>query len=493
MGAVSIAAIGVVTVLVLQALARRDADQAQSAIQAKLLIKDAYAQGLQLGQATRNILLNPADKKAADNHAAANADLASVLTQLNQQLTELGQTDLQQELSKLGKVLGEDVALQRQIHALAREQKGADALAILQNQETPLWRQAKVHLLKMTEASTAFADACQATAVRHRYAATAGFWVLAILLTAIPWATGQLFTRAWRPLAARLIEKVSETGEGAAYIASVSSSVAAGASQQAASLEETSSSLEEMASMTRRNDENAQKVNELAKQARGAADNCTGNMGTMIAAMEALKASSGNISKIIKTIDEIAFQTNILALNAAVEAARAGEAGMGFAVVAEEVRALAQRSAQAAKETAAMIEGAMSNTAQGVEVSGKVAQTLSEIVIHVRQVDELAAEVATASREQTQGATQVSIAVHEVDKVTQGNAASAEELSANAEVMAQAIAELRRLIDGDKGAASAPVRRDAKEASTTGLARAGVRPEAKTARSSLRPAIVSKA
>src|ERR1700751_6113059 len=130
----------------------------------------------------------------------------------------------------------------------------------------------------------------------------------------------------------------------------------------------------------------------------------------MVGAMGEIISSSGKISKIIKTIDEIAFQTNILSLNAAVEAARAGEAGMGFAVVADEVRNLAQRSAQAAKETAAKIEGAINNTARGVTISTKVSEALNEIVNKSRQVNELAAEVAGASREQTQGITQINAA-----------------------------------------------------------------------------------
>jgi methyl-accepting chemotaxis protein len=178
-------------------------------------------------------------------------------------------------------------------------------------------------------------------------------------------------------------------------------------------------------------------------------------MHTMSAAMEAIRISSNDIAKIIKTIDEIAFQTNILALNAAVEAARAGEAGMGFAVVADEVRNLAQRSAQAAKETADKIEGAIAKTAEGVEVSGKVAQALNDIVTKVRQVDELVTEVSGASREQTQGITQINVAISQMDKVTQSTAASAEEsaaaaqeLNAQAETMKQSVAELLQLVGG---------------------------------------------
>jgi methyl-accepting chemotaxis protein len=185
-------------------------------------------------------------------------------------------------------------------------------------------------------------------------------------------------------------------------------------------------------------------------------------MQTMSASMDAIKASSDDVAKIIKTIDEIAFQTNILALNAAVEAARAGEAGMGFAVVAEEVRNLAQRSAQAAKETAAKIEGAISRTGQGVEISRKVAEALNEIVTKARQVDELAAEVASASNEQTQGISQLNTAVSQMDKVTQSNAASAEEsaaaaeqLNAQAYSMKESVGRLLDLVGGQSATASA--------------------------------------
>jgi methyl-accepting chemotaxis protein len=251
----------------------------------------------------------------------------------------------------------------------------------------------------------------------------------------------------------------------AGQVSASSQSLAEGAGEQAASLEETSSSLEEMSSMTKRNSDNAQNANDLAKQARAAADKGVGDMQAMSTAMDAIKTSSDDIAKIIKTIDEIAFQTNILALNAAVEAARAGEAGMGFAVVADEVRNLAQRSALAAKETASKIEGAISKTGQGVEISRKVLAGLNEIVTKARQVDELVAEVAGASREQTQGITQINTAVGQMDKVTQSNAASAEEcaaaaeeLNAQAESMKASVAELLQLVRGDGTGTTAPAR-----------------------------------
>ena len=207
--------------------------------------------------------------------------------------------------------------------------------------------------------------------------------------------------------------------------------------------------------MTKRNTESAERVNDLAQQARSAADTGASDMQAMAAAMSEIKVSSDAIAKIIKTIDEIAFQTNILALNAAVEAARAGEAGMGFAVVADEVRSLAQRAAQAAKETAGKIESAVSRTSQGVQLTEKVARSLQEIVTKARQVNELAAEVAAASREQSQGIEQVNTAVGQMDKITQSNAANAEEsasaseeLNVQAQAMKEAVAGLLQLVDG---------------------------------------------
>lgn len=261
--------------------------------------------------------------------------------------------------------------------------------------------------------------------------------------------------RSLQHVSAALHANAEQLASTARQVASASQSLAEGASEQAASIEESSSSLEEMASMTRRNSENAHRASELGKQARGAAERGATDMQTMKQAMGDLQSSSDDIAKIIQTIDEIAFQTNILALNAAVEAARAGEAGMGFAVVADEVRNLAQRSAQAAKETATKIEGAVRKTSQGVEISGHVAHALSNIVAQAREVDELVSEVAGASKEQTVGISQINDAVGQMDKVTQNSAAHAEEtaaaseeLKAQARSLEESIQELRLLVEG---------------------------------------------
>ena len=254
-----------------------------------------------------------------------------------------------------------------------------------------------------------------------------------------------------RPLL-RIAGLLSEHGEeiaaAAASFGASGRALANDASSQAASLEETSASLEQMTAMTRQNAEHSRQTKALAEQAHAAAAQGAENMRQMKEAMAGIKASSDDIANIIKTIDEIAFQTNILALNAAVEAARAGEAGLGFAVVAEEVRTLAQRSAQAAKETSEKISTALAKTAQGVELSGKVSGVLDDIVARASKVDELAAQVATASGEQDQGISQLSIAIGQMDQITQSNAAKAETSAATAAELHAEAATMKQVVGG---------------------------------------------
>ncbi|MFT3829034.1 MAG: methyl-accepting chemotaxis protein [Opitutaceae bacterium] len=252
------------------------------------------------------------------------------------------------------------------------------------------------------------------------------------------------------------LDAVSEQTTGAAAeVAASGQELADGASRQAAALEETSATLEEISSMTKRNSEHAQNAKELSADTRTSAEQGSTRMSGMRQAMDEIKAASDNIAKIVKSIDEIAFQTNILALNAAVEAARAGEAGAGFAVVAEEVRALAQRSAHAARETASLIEDSIRKSEQGVQLSATVAESFTDIATKAHRMDELVAEISVASQEQSQGVGQVSSAVSDMDRVTQSNAATAEEsASASEELNQQAksihdlIQSLHRLVGG---------------------------------------------
>jgi methyl-accepting chemotaxis protein len=245
--------------------------------------------------------------------------------------------------------------------------------------------------------------------------------------------------RAMQGISAAIEGNATQTATASGQLSSASRALAAGCSEQGSSVAETSASLEEMSTMIKSTADNAAKAKELAGQARAAAETGAQTMVTMNEAMRAIEVSSGEVAKIVKNIDEIAFQTNILALNAAVEAARAGEAGAGFAVVADEVRALAQRSAAAARETADRIEAAIAKSRHGSASCGRVGESLAEIAEKVAAADSLVAEIATAAHEQTQGIRQIGQAMAQMDGVTRSNAGRAEETaSAAAELNSQA-------------------------------------------------------
>jgi len=256
-----------------------------------------------------------------------------------------------------------------------------------------------------------------------------------------------------RTIASNLSDGASQIASGSGQVSSSSQTLAEGASQQAASLEETSASAEEVSAMTRQNASNTGQVAQLMTTVDHRVADGNSTLALMIASMRQISASSGKISKIIKVIDEIAFQTNILALNAAVEAARAGEAGMGFAVVADEVRNLAQRSAQAAKDTAALIEESIATSNEGSIQLQKVADVVGSITEAASKVKVLVDEVNIGSQEQANGIEEIARSLTEIDKVTQGNAAAAEEsasaseqMSAQAQSLAQIVDELRAMV-----------------------------------------------
>ncbi|MFM1822194.1 MAG: hypothetical protein RI967_460 [Planctomycetota bacterium] len=254
------------------------------------------------------------------------------------------------------------------------------------------------------------------------------------------------FVAKLESILAEIRRGAGEIDAGSSQVSATSQSVASGASQQAASLEEISASLEEMSAMTDRNAQNAGAAVSRSDDAQSRANACQEQMVRMSEAMGAIKQSSDSIAKVLKVIDEIAFQTNLLALNAAVEAARAGEAGKGFAVVAEEVRNLAGRSAQAARETAAMIEESTTRADRAVSLCGDVDASLRTIVDGTREVNELLAQIASASREQAQGIGQINSGVAELDKVTQQNAGNSEELAAASEQTAAQVASLKQVV-----------------------------------------------
>jgi methyl-accepting chemotaxis protein len=238
-----------------------------------------------------------------------------------------------------------------------------------------------------------------------------------------------------------------QVNAGANQISDSSQSLAQGSTEQASSIQELTASMAEIADQTKNNAINANKARELATDVMGNADKGNRQMAEMQESMVAINKSSEDISKIIKVIDDIAFQTNILALNAAVEAARAGQHGKGFAVVAEEVRTLAARSADAARETTDLIEGSISKVAEGTKIADETANALDDIVGGIVEVTDLIGNIAEASNEQATGIAQINTGVDQVAQVVQQNSATAEESAAASEELSGQSILLKQMID----------------------------------------------
>jgi methyl-accepting chemotaxis protein len=251
----------------------------------------------------------------------------------------------------------------------------------------------------------------------------------------------------------RLCETMQEVADSASnassssqQLAAASEAIATGAQEQASSLEETSASLEEITATVRQSADNAQQASQLASGSRDSAEQGQAVVSKAITAMLEINASSAKIADIISTIDEIAFQTNLLAVNAAVEAARAGDEGRGFAMVASEVRSLAQRSAVNAKEIKVLIQDSLRKVEAGSDLVNRSGETLQGIVGSVKRVTDIVGEMAAAASEQSTGIEQVNTAMTQMDQVTQSNSAQTEELSATAQSLSEQAARLLELV-----------------------------------------------
>ena len=342
------------------------------------------------------------------------------------------------------KVLNAPLTGQKAVDAFNAEALPAFEAAVAQIDKVIDWNASSAAV--QAESATASA---QSAHVGLYFGGTAAFAVASIL--------GFFIVRGTRKSLVHLSETLSngssQVASASAQVSSSSQSLAQGASEQAASLEESSSALEEMSSMIKKNADTSAQASIYSEEAKCSSDRGTEAMAKMSEAIVEIERGSQETAKIIKVIDEIAFQTNLLALNAAVEAARAGEAGKGFAVVAEEVRNLAMRSAEAAKNTSLLIAESVGKAKNGVSIAQSVATNLQQINESTTKVTGLIAEIAAASREQATGIDQITQAVSQMDKVTQSNAASAEEtaaaseeLSAQAEQLRGCVGELQKIV-----------------------------------------------
>ena len=436
-------------------------------------LSEMYAQGLQSGQALRNILLDPANRTAYTNFDAAQSAFAQAHTAT---LASARGTAFEADVQALLALRNHQFAAQQQVQALAQSD-ASQAVALLNTQETPAWRALRSALLQQLEtARTAAATAnaaTQAQAKRMQLLAAALALVAAVAALALtgvmlrtlrrdlaqarsalrrvaegdltlgaadqggPAALGLMadlgrMQASLRQLVAQVRDAAVGIGHASAEIAQGNHDLSARTESQASALQQTAASMEELTATVRQNADNARQANALAVNASSVAAQGGAVVEQVVQTMRGINEGSRRIADIIGVIDSIAFQTNILALNAAVEAARAGEQGRGFAVVASEVRALAGRSAEAAKEIKDLISASVTRVEQGSTLADQAGATMDEVVSAIRQVTAIVGEISVASSEQSTGVAQVGEAIMQMDQVTQQNAALVEESAAAA-------------------------------------------------------------
>ena len=414
--------------------ARRNAEASAALadlIHQDALAADAHTALLQMGAATRGFLMDQRHTEESARKAAADTVFSQAIEALADAnhdparaalITEVTRTD-EQQLNPLE---------ERILALAAHDPKGATALYFAEyapQQAEQLKRLERLDARKTAAALDEEATASRAQAQIALWSALALFGALAVFAV--------VSLRRVRADVAGSMQTLStgadEVVAAARQVADASQQVSRGATEQAGSLQETSAAAAQLSSMTQRNVEAAQRGSTVATELHTEVTQSTAALDEMVRSMSAIQDSSREVAKIIKAIDEIAFQTNILALNAAVEAARAGEAGMGFAVVADEVRNLAQRSAQAAKDTAGLIEQSMVRAETGARHVTQVAETITALTTGVSKVKSIVDDVHDASRQQASGVDQIARAISDMERVTQATAAHAEESAAASE------------------------------------------------------------
>ena len=331
------------------------------------------------------------------------------------------------------------IGLRRDLLAVSREEVGTTerSMALYRTRVIPAMDLYVTEIREIIGQNKAQAEV-NSSAITGAIAATRGavlFGIVASLIAgcALAFYIVRSVSGVLRHSVAQLSAGADQVASTADHVAGSARSLSQGASEQAATLQETSASMEEVASMTRRNAEHGHQAADMMRDTDRLVQEANKAFAGMVASVSGIKESSQKVSRIIKTIDDLAFQTNVLALNAAVEAARAGEAGMGFAVVAEEVRSLAQRSARAARDTADLIAESLATAEDGHQRVAQVTGAMDAITNGAARCKALIDEVSEASRQQTHGIEQVSRAVMQMEKVTHNTAATAEESSAASE------------------------------------------------------------
>lgn len=423
-----------------------------NAMQASVWEADAMTRGIFL---TSTLQQQQMTREFADKHRRAMTRLREHIAALRPLLTE---ASARRSLDHMEDLTNRYEPLARQFIGLCESERAVEVTPLV-GQIAPLvdeFDKAGSDLVKLQRDQLAQARGTADSMTAWSRALGIGLIALLVLV-------GIVAVFIVRGVNVTLVKAVGDLGEGARQVASAAAQVSASAqslsqasSEQAASLEETSASAQELHSMTRRNAENSKAAVTQVVEAAKSIDQANSALHQLVGSMGEIVNSSSKISKIIKVIDEIAFQTNILALNAAVEAARAGEAGMGFAVVADEVRNLAQRSAQAAKDTTQLIEESIQLSQEGKSRLDQVTQAVHSVTANATQVRTLSEEVNLGSEEQARGIDQIAKAVTQMESVTQQVASNAEEgasageeLSAQAQNVDEIVRDMTRMVGGD--------------------------------------------